>query len=680
MSDYIGTATYSPEDNKIRIDAYERLSPELYKRVRDAGFIWAPRQKIFVAPMWTPDREDLALELCGEIGDEDKSLVERAEERAERFEEYSDKREQDANRAHAAVAAIADNIPLGQPILVGHHSERHARKDAERIENGMRRAVKMWETSKYWEDRAAGALAHARYLERPDVRARRIKGLESDIRVMRAKYTPDPRTKPIMQSRWNAKPGDPKEEHVWCGSGSRGGSWVPVASLPGLERYYSRWIAHCENRLLYERAMLAESGGLPTDNVNLEIGGRVLVRGEWVTITKLNKKAGKVISVTTNARYVRIRPVEEIKEYEPPSQEQATAAQAAAKVPPLCNYPGLRFATCTQAEWDAIHKDARGVMCYIAETDTVERHRVRHAMGYRVHLPAAEGKELEPGYCSANRTHKFWPVFITDAKRKDPPTRAAGETPMPKLAAPARELPEARAYRPKEEPTVFDAMKESLKAGVKVVSAPQLFPTPPDLARRMADIAAWHCGGSLAGKRMLDPEAGTGNLIRAAMNAATGFDCYLRVTAVEISSALVSGLEEQRRKTLYANDSNFKIVHADFLDLQPSDLEQFDVILMNPPFKNGEDIKHINHARQFLKPGGILVAICAGGPRQEEQLKTLTHSWVKLPEGTFKESGTGVNTVLLTIHAPGLTHDHTDNGHTADCGQCQREVLLEHGD
>jgi Domain of unknown function (DUF3560) len=144
------SATYSPEDNKLRLYSVYRLDAETYARVKAAGFGWAPKQKLFVAPMWTPDRADLLVELCGEIGDEDTSLVERAEERAERFEDLSDKRRADSARAQNAVAAIADNIPLGQPILVGHHSERHARKDAQRIENGMRKAVGMWETANYW--------------------------------------------------------------------------------------------------------------------------------------------------------------------------------------------------------------------------------------------------------------------------------------------------------------------------------------------------------------------------------------------------------------------------------------------------------------------------------------------------------------------------------------------------
>src|ERR1019366_3731998 len=104
------TATYSPEDNKLRLYPLSPLPKELCERARAAGLIWAPKQELFVAPAWTPGREDLLIELCGEIDDEEKSLVERQEERAERFEDYSDKREADAHQAAAAVDRIADGI------------------------------------------------------------------------------------------------------------------------------------------------------------------------------------------------------------------------------------------------------------------------------------------------------------------------------------------------------------------------------------------------------------------------------------------------------------------------------------------------------------------------------------------------------------------------------------------
>jgi hypothetical protein len=50
------TATYSPEDNKLRLSATSRLDAETYARVKAAGSSWAPKQEIFVAPMWTPAR------------------------------------------------------------------------------------------------------------------------------------------------------------------------------------------------------------------------------------------------------------------------------------------------------------------------------------------------------------------------------------------------------------------------------------------------------------------------------------------------------------------------------------------------------------------------------------------------------------------------------------------------
>jgi hypothetical protein len=86
------TATYFPEDNKLRLYSSSRLDAETYARVKEAGFSYAPKQELFYASMWTPHREDLLLEMCGEIDDEDRTLVERAEERSERFSEYSDKR------------------------------------------------------------------------------------------------------------------------------------------------------------------------------------------------------------------------------------------------------------------------------------------------------------------------------------------------------------------------------------------------------------------------------------------------------------------------------------------------------------------------------------------------------------------------------------------------------------
>ena len=64
---------------------------------------------------------------------------ERRERRAARREEWAEGREAKAGREFAQVKQTADAIPLGQPILVGHHSEKRARRDQKKIRRGVRR-------------------------------------------------------------------------------------------------------------------------------------------------------------------------------------------------------------------------------------------------------------------------------------------------------------------------------------------------------------------------------------------------------------------------------------------------------------------------------------------------------------------------------------------------------------
>ena len=70
---------------------------------------------------------------------------------------------------------------------------------------------------------------------------------------------------------------------------------------------------------------------------------------------------------------------------------------------------------------------------------------------------------------------------------------------------------------------------------------------------------------------------------------------------------------------------------------------------MNPPFERGADIEHLRHAFAKLAPGGRLVAICANGPRQREELGEVCSEWIDLPAGSFKQQGTNVNSVIVVI-------------------------------
>ena len=144
------------------------------------------------------------------------------------------------------------------------------------------------------------------------------------------------------------------------------------------------------------------------------------------------------------------------------------------------------------------------------------------------------------------------------------------------------------------------------------------------------------------GDLVLEPSAGTGNLIRALPPG-----CH--VTAVEKNLSLAQGL-----KSVFGRNAIQGTIFAlDFLEFgEKEGTVKYNRIVMNPPFENGADIKHIQHARTFLAPGGRLVALCANGPRQQAALKPIASEWTELPPGSFKSHGTGVNVALLVIDAP----------------------------
>lgn len=640
------TATYSPEDNKLRIYSATRLDRELYGRLARAGFKRAPKQDCFVAPMWTPEREDLAIELCGEIGDEDTSLAQRAEERAGRFDGYRANRTADAEHARAAVSAIADGIPLGQPILVGHHSERRARKDAERIENGMRRAVQMWDTADYWKRRAQGALLHVSYRERPDVRHRRIKTLEADQR----RNMRDVQEAGQFMTRWQADELTIEQavqianyDHVTIRqNGESVGTSVYTLLTKGtltaeqaaqacircherVIRRARRWLQHIEHRLTYERAMLDEAGGVVSDRFDIQPGGRVLAGREWLVVLRVNRANGRINSVTTNApasvhwRKTWRYGIEEVTDYRAPEADDTAKVKAANKLPPLVNYPGEGFIEMTADEWKRKPNDYKGTR---RAAETAEHGAYRYRTSF---VPVGSYRTAQ--------------VFITDAKRVDPPAAVTDAPVAPAFErdivtdTPAR-APAAPAAR---EPDPYQGMREQLLAGVQVVSAPQLFPTPAPLAARMVNLA-----GITSCHAVLEPSAGTGRILDA-LHAACAAD-RPPVTAVEINHTLTA--------TLTARFPEVHTVCRDFLECG-DELGAFDRILMNPPFVQAQDIDHIRHALRFLKPGGLLVAICANGPRQAEQLRPLAEDsggiWEPLPAGTFSESGTDVHAALLTI-------------------------------
>lgn len=370
------TATYSPEDNKLRLYSPTRLDKETYELVRKNGFIYAPKQSLFVAPMWTPCRAKLLIRLCGEIGDEETTLAERAEQRAERFEGYQGKRKTDAESAYKLMQAISEHIPMGQPILVGHHSERRARKDAERIEGYMRKTVKMWECSEYWEDRAKGVIGHANYKDRVDVRARRVKGLEADKRKFEREIT---KSQKFLKA-WN----NPEKE-------------LTLSRALNITDYDSLWkcfpldkYPRPADKSQYEGNMSLYSA-LKEEIITPEQAKEMAVKKHHQTIAHYTEWLNHTLLRITYEQTLLTA-----QGYKKPEKVKR-------ELPPIVNYPGEGFAHITKKEWSDRHKDYKSVRP-VRESEEFEAYRYRKMI-------------------MTDGTFSLSPVFITDQKIVEPPKK-----------------------------------------------------------------------------------------------------------------------------------------------------------------------------------------------------------------------------------------------------------------
>lgn len=106
--------------------------------------------------------------------------------RVEQRQQWAQSARRKADTASNAAREIMDRIPLGQPILIGHHSERRHRRDIGRIDGNMRRASELSDLADEHERKAAGLAAQ---LERniysddpdaPEALAARIAELEAE--------------------------------------------------------------------------------------------------------------------------------------------------------------------------------------------------------------------------------------------------------------------------------------------------------------------------------------------------------------------------------------------------------------------------------------------------------------------------------------------------------------------
>ncbi len=103
--------------------------------------------------------------------------------------------------------------------------------------------------------------------------------------------------------------------------------------------------------------------------------------------------------------------------------------------------------------------------------------------------------------------------------------------------------------------------------------------TQPDLARKI-----WRWAATPGTRRVLEPSAGRGNLLAPAYHSGIG------VHAIEI--------DPSKAEVLRGRFPDMAVSCADFLSV-PARGHAYDLVLMNPPYEDGQDVEHIDHALDF---------------------------------------------------------------------------------
>lgn len=182
-----------------------------------------------------------------------------------------------------------------------------------------------------------------------------------------------------------------------------------------------------------------------------------------------------------------------------------------------------------------------------------------------------------------------------------------------------------------------EKLGRTLNTGIAVDEKKQFqaFFTPPELAAKVVQMA------DVSGKYVLEPSAGGGALVKECIAQGAS-----SVFMVEINEEFLSTLIKSVAPSLKCGG-----ITLDFLKFA-TEQPEFDRVVMNPPFTKNQDVKHVEHAFKFLKPGGKLVAIMANNQSRklfQKLIEGKNYAIEEVDAGAFKESGTMVRTLILTL-------------------------------
>jgi hypothetical protein len=224
--------------------------------------------------------------------------AERLEERADALDDRAARRAAEARARSHAAHSVMDMIPVGQPILVGHRSERRHRRDLARIDANLRASFEASDEAAQAAAAADTARAHMERREDPQRVARRLEKLAADLRDVRRKLD---------------------------GTSSNGmeyGQRAQGTHREQLEASAAHLVAQLDHWRQVRADQLAAGDVREWLPVDFEPGDLVRVRGSWRRIVRVNRTT---VAVETPYSWTDRVPLHEITEHRRPGQPAAAA-------------------------------------------------------------------------------------------------------------------------------------------------------------------------------------------------------------------------------------------------------------------------------------------------------------------------------------------------------------------
>ena len=243
----------------------------------------------------------------------EERIAQRSQDRVDRLRSRAEREEGKAEQRHASFREIADGIPSGQPVLLGHHSQARAERDIRRMGSHMDASVEHQRHANEARAAAGSAQDNQRHRHDPVTVANRIERLGADVRSLE---------RTLAGMKVNGVPADNAHRQS-----IEDRLAIDRADLEHWKEVRSEQIANGE-ATNYSRDTVA-------------VGDLVKIRGSWHTVARCNPKT---VAVETAYSWTDKSPWHEVQDHRPrdagPGPRQGAADQGSERSQAPTTSPG----------------------------------------------------------------------------------------------------------------------------------------------------------------------------------------------------------------------------------------------------------------------------------------------------------------------------------------------------